>query len=65
MIVSYDCKLRLPVVGHNKHCPGEAYDTPENLKQHELKDIELLPTASPSQPVELKQTGAIDVCKIQ
>ena len=48
----------IPVFGYNKHCPGEANDTPRNSKQHWSKDIESLPNDSPSQYVVLKQVGA-------
>ena len=39
----------IPVFGQSKHCPGEAYDTADNSKQHCSKDIKLLPNDSPSQ----------------
>ena len=29
----------IPVLGHSKHCPDEAYDTEDNSKQHCSKDI--------------------------
>ena len=39
----------IPIIGHIKHCPGEANDAPNNSKQHWWKDNELLLTDSPSQ----------------
>lgn len=47
------------MVGHKKHCPGKAYETADNPKQHSTKDMGWSLTASPSQPVMLKQTGAV------
>ena len=47
------------VVGHNKHCPDEAYETPDNPKQHWSKDTNMSPADCPSQLVVLKQTGAV------
>jgi len=58
--------IYIPVVGHSKHCPFEAYATPESSKQHWLNemesfnDIEPLPISSPSQLLVLKHTGAIN-----
>jgi len=61
----------VPVVGHSKHCPFEAYDAPERSKQHSLNDMESLndreslndteslPSCSPSHLVVLKHTGAV------
>ena len=53
------CYVNLPVFGHNKHCPGEANETADSAKQHSVKDMDWSLTASPSQPVWLKQTGAV------
>ena len=30
--------MYIPVIGQNKHCPGEANDTPDDSKQHCSKD---------------------------
>ena len=63
----------LPVLGHSKHCPFEAYDIPESSKQHCLNDMESLNDAAeslndteslliidpPSHIVVLKHTGAM------
>ena len=57
--------IHIPVVGQSKHCPFEAYATPNNSKQHSLNDMESLndteslPTDFPSQLVVLKHTGAV------
>ena len=48
----------IPVLGHSKHCSGEANDMPSNSKQHCSNDKELLPSNSPPQCIVLKQTGA-------
>ena len=32
--------MYVPDFGHNKHCSGEANDTPNNSKQHWPKDNE-------------------------
>ena len=29
-IIVTNTKLYVPEVGHNKHCPAEAYETPDN-----------------------------------
>ena len=50
--------IHIPVLGHSKHCSGEANDTPSSSKQHWSNDKELLPSDSPPQCVVLKQTGA-------
>ena len=39
----------VPVIGHNKHCPSEANDTPNNSKQHCSKDNKSSVTDFPSQ----------------
>ena len=49
----------LPVFGHNKHCPWETYETANNSKQHSINDMDWLLTAFSSQPVWLKQVGAV------
>ena len=44
---------KIPVLWHRKHCPDEAYDTPDNLEQQWWKDVKLSLTVSPSQEVVL------------
>ena len=41
--------IKLPELGHSKHCPDEANVTPDNSKQHWWKDSVLLSDNSSSQ----------------
>ena len=41
--------MHVPVIGHNKHWPWEANDTPDDSKQHCSKDNKASVTDSPSQ----------------
>ena len=60
---SYNYSDTLPEVGHNKHCPAEAYETADKSKQQWPNDMLLWLTGS-SQFIVLKQTGAVR-CKIK